>query len=71
MEEHECDWPETCPVCKGPAPKPETSKTAPFLAKYDGHCGGDCNLPIYKGDKIVLVFEGLSTQGRPVHVGCT
>ncbi len=54
--DHECDFPDTCNVCQGPAPKPEKQVSNAFRARYDGHCGG-CNLPIHEGQWICFVDE--------------
>lgn len=69
MEEHECDYPDTCPVCQGPK-KPEWTGdrvSDPFPAKYDGHCPG-CNLTIHKGEMIVMITEGANRHAE--HHGC-
>lgn len=65
MTEHECDFPDTCPVCLGPAPKPTVTVERYFDARFDGQCP-ECDLPIHVGQNVAL----LST-GRYVHAGCT
>jgi hypothetical protein len=65
MTDHECDWPDTCNVCRGPVPKPAETVERYFTARYDGHCS-DCDLPINAGTDVALL-----TTGRYVHGSCT
>lgn len=66
MEEHECDFPETCPVCNARLQQRDADKEwgRPFLAKYDGQCPG-CNLPIRAG-----VDRCVGDGRRYYHEGC-
>lgn len=65
MTDHECDFPDTCPVCRGPVPKPTVTVERYFTARFDGQCP-ECDLPIHAGTDVAL----LST-GRYVHGTCT
>ena len=62
--DHECDFPETCPVCLGPAPKPVLAIVRRFTARFPGDCR-ECSLPVYEGQRIAELSDG-----RYVHVGC-
>lgn len=65
MTDHECDFPDTCSVCR-PVPKPAPDPvyvSRPFPARFPGHCRG-CNLGIHEGQLIVMA--GTSA----VHSGC-
>lgn len=54
VEEHECDFSDTCLVCQGPKKEESTEfkwRTM-TVARFDGHCR-KCNLPIMVGQTIV------------------
>lgn len=61
-DEHECDWPETCPVCAGPVSKPKVAVERYFTSRYAGHCH-ECNLPIHPGTDVALLSTGLYVHG--------
>lgn len=63
--DHECDFPDTCNVCRGLIPKPKVTVERYFTARYAGHCH-DCNLPIHPGTDVALL-----SNGAYVHGGCT
>ena len=60
MNDHECDFPDTCPVCQGPVKKDDDPPQwkAIMVAQFDGHCSG-CNLPISAGQ----IIAGNSEEG--------
>jgi hypothetical protein len=60
--EHECDFPDTCPVCRGPVrtdPEPVTVE-ARFAARFPGDCPA-CHLGIHEGE--------MPIGARILHVG--
>lgn len=66
-DEHECDFPDTCPVCRGPVrtdPEPVTVE-ARFAARFPGDCPA-CHLGIHEGQPIAKL-----SNGRYVHDHCT
>ncbi len=65
ITDHECDFPDTCPVCR-PTPKPAEEPAQigyAFPARFSGHCRS-CNLGIHVGQMIRRVGPAF------VHDGC-
>lgn len=56
-DDHECDWPDTCTVCKPSLKPPADTIDYTFIAKYTTECR-DCDGAIFDGQVAVRMKSG-------------